>query len=112
MKILICDYVGNSQQWLEQFTLTKNYEVVGTITPASDKNLLLEKNWDYLLIFEQGLRDFFEPMIVFMNIAPERVIFALDNSSWLNHPAAVFGIVNPNGGGDIPRFVVSIRQAN
>ncbi len=112
MKILVCDYVGNSKQWLEQITITKNYEIVGTITPASDKNLLLEKSWDYLFIFEQGARQFFNTMIQFMNIAAERVIFALDISSWLNHPAAVFGIVNPNGGegGDIPPFVVSIRQ--
>lgn len=84
---------------LEQFTLTKNYEVVGTITPASDKNLLTEKNWDYLLIFEQGARQFFNTMIQFMNIAPERVIFAQDLYSWIEKPAAVFGIVNPNGGG-------------
>ena len=113
MKILVCDYVGNSKQWLEQITLTKNYEVVGTITPASDKNLMLEKNWDYLLIFEEGLRNFFEPLILFMNIAPEKVIFAQDLSSWLEKPAAVFGIVNPNGGGggDISPFVVSIRAA-
>ena len=99
MKILVCDYLGNSQQWLEQITLTKNYEVVGTITPASDKNLMLEKSWDYLLIFENGARQFFNTMIQFMNIAPERVIYALDLSSWLEKPAAVFGIVNPNGGG-------------
>ena len=84
---------------LEQFTLTKNYEVVGTITPASDKNLLTEKNWDYLLIFEQGARQFFNTMIQFMNIAPERVIFAMDIVSWIQHPAAVFALINPQGGG-------------
>ena len=107
MKILICDYVGNSQQWLEQFTLTKNYEVVGTITPASDKNLLLEKNWDYLLVFEEGLTNFFEPLFLFMNIAPERVIYATDLYSWINHPAAVFALINPKtGGGTIYRQLV------
>ena len=108
MKILVCDYLGNSQQWLEQITLTKNYEVVGTITPASDKNLMLEKNWDYLLIFENGTRQFFNTMIQFMNIAPEKVIFAQDLSSWLEKPAAVFALINPQGGGyDISPFVVS-----
>ena len=111
MKILVCDYVGNSQQWLEQITLTKNYEVVGTITPASDKNLMLEKNWDYLLIFENGARQFFNAMIQFMNIAPEKVIFAMDLSSWLEKPAAVFALINPQGGYYIPSSVVSIEQA-
>lgn len=112
LKILVCDYIGNSKQWLEQFTLTKNYEVAGTLNPSSDKNLLFEKNWDYLLIFEQGARQFFNAMIQFMNIAPERVIFAQDASSWANNPAAVFEIINPNGGGgDISLFVVSFEQA-
>lgn len=107
MKILVCDYTGISQQWLEQFTFIKNYEVVGTLTPASDKNLMLEKNWDYLLIFEQGARQFFNTMLKFMNIAAERVIFAMDISSWLEKPAAVFGIVNPQtGGGMIYRHLL------
>lgn len=99
IKILVCDYVGNSAQWLQAVTIPKNYEVVGTITPTSDKNLLLEKSYDYLLIFEQGVRQLFDTMINFMNISAERVIYALDISSWVAHPNAVFGIVNPQTGG-------------
>lgn len=100
MKILICDYVGNSKQWLDQFTIKKNYEVVGTITPDSNqKSLLSEKSWDYLLIFEQNSRDFFKTLLQFFNIAEERTIYAMDYKSWAAHPSAVFEIVNPNSGG-------------
>ena len=72
---------------------------------------MLEKNWDYLLIFKQGTRQFFNEMVNFMNIAPERVIFATDLSSWLEKPAAVFALINPQGGYYIPSSVVSIEQA-
>ncbi len=101
LQILVCDYVGNSQQWLENFTIPKNYEVVGTITPQSDKKLILENSWDYLLIFEQDARQFFDSMVKFMNIAAERVIYAFEILSWTTHPTAAYSIVNPNekGGG-------------
>lgn len=101
MKVLVCDYTGISAQWLEQFTIRQNFEVVGTITPASDKSLLSEKSWDYLLIFEQGARPFFMTLTQFMNIPAERVIFAMDAMSWAMHPAAAFSLINPEGGGQI-----------
>ncbi len=102
MKVLICDYVGISEQWLENFTVRKNFEVVGTILPATTQNqraLLAEDSWDYLLIFEQNSRQFFSLLIQFMNIPAERVIFALDELSWMTHPLAVYALINPEGGG-------------
>lgn len=104
MKVLICDYVGIANWWLDNFTMRKNFEVVGTITPETDKNqglLLAENSWDYLLIFEQGSRQFFVMMMQFMKISPERVIFALDSASWINHPATIFKMIDPNRGGYI-----------
>ena len=100
MKVLICDYTGNSAKWIDEFIIKENLEVVGTITPATDKNLLAEKSsWEYLLIFEQGNKKFFMSLAHFMNIPPQRVIFALDWSSWAAHPAAMYTLLNPQGGG-------------
>ncbi len=113
MKILICDYTGIAAQWLDNFTIRENLEVVGTISPTSDKSLLTEKNWDYLLIFEQGSRQFFATMTQFMNIPAEKVIFALDGMSWAMHPAATFALIKPEGGGE--KFIIcspSIRRAS
>ena len=69
MKVLVCDYAGISAQWLEQFAIKENLEVVGTITPDTDKKLLAEKSWEYLLVFENGARQFFVTLAQFMNIA-------------------------------------------
>ena len=99
MKVLICDYTGNSAQWIEEFVIKENLEVVGTITSATDKNLLAEKSsWEYLLIFEQGNKKFFMSLAHFMNIPPQRVIFALDWKSWAEHPAAMYTLLNPTRG--------------
>ena len=99
MKILICDYTGNSAKWIEDYAIKDNLEIVGTISPATDKKLLAENSWDYLLIFEQGARPFFMTLMQFMNISPERVIFALDAGSWAMHPAAMFALLQPQRGG-------------
>ena len=99
MKVLICDYVGNSAQWLQNFTLRGNFEIVETLTPDSDKKLLAENFWDYLLIFENGARNFFDVMAQFMKIDVKKIIYALDWNSWAAHPAAVYSMLNPQGGG-------------
>ena len=98
MKVLICDYTGNSAQWIDEFIIIENLEVVGTITPATDKKLLAENTWEYLLIFEHGNEKFFMSLAHFMNIPPQRVIFALDWKSWAEHPAAMYTLLNPTRG--------------
>ena len=97
MKVLICDYIGNSAQWIEQFSIKKNIEVVGTISPVNkgQRHLLLENSWEYLLIFEQGMRGDFEKLAQFLKISTERIIYALDWDSWAEHPAATFTLINP-----------------
>ena len=99
MKVLVCDYVGNSAQWLQNFTLRDHFEIVETLTPDSDKKLLAENFWDYLLIFENGARNIFDIMAHFMKIDAKKIIYALDWNSWAAHPAAVYSILSPQGGG-------------
>ena len=103
MKVLICDYTGNATQWLEQFAIKKNLEIIGTITPATDKKLLAENSWEYLLVFEQGARQFFALLAQFMNISYERVIYALDWNSWTQHPAATLALINPASAEEVYR---------
>ena len=99
MKVLVCDYAGISAQWLEQFAIKENLEIVGTITPDTDKKLLAEKSWEYLLVFENGARQFFVTLAQFMNIPENRVVYALDFNSWATHPAAMYALLNPARGG-------------
>ena len=82
MKVLVCDYMGISDKWLEQFAIKENLEVVGTISQTTDKKLLAENSWEYLLVFEQGARQFFAVLTQFMNIPENRVVYALDWESW------------------------------
>lgn len=99
MKVLICDFTGNSAQWIDEFINKENFEVVGTITPSTDKKLLAENSWEYLLVFESNSRQFFMTLMQFMNIPLNRVIFAFDPDSWSEHPAALYTLLNPQGGG-------------
>ena len=111
MEILIWDYTGIAEKWLAQFAVKKNLEIVGTINPATDKKLLAENSWEYLLVFEQGARQFFVVLAQFMNISPERVIYALDWDSWAEHPAATFVLLNPvGGGGGLPPLDLQHRK--
>ena len=114
MKVLVCDYVGNSAQWLQNFTLRGNFEIVETLTPDSDKKLMAENFWDYLLIFENGARNIFDTMAQFMKIDAKKIIYALDWNSWAAHPAAVYSMLNPQGGGYAYRLLTfnTARQFN
>lgn len=100
MKVLLCDYVGNSAQWIEKFAIKENLEVVGTITPSTDKKLLTENSsWEYLLVFEDGLQKFFLSTVAQpAKISENRIIFALDWSSWASRPTIAYALLNPTGG--------------
>lgn len=102
-KVLICDYAGVSAQWLEQAADMKNIEVIDTITPkdAVPEILLKHDAWDWLLIFEKGKRDFFDAAIRVSKLPPEKVIYALDLNSWLQHPKAAFSLTDIQRGGVI-----------
>ena len=104
LKVLVLDYVGNSVQWLQDCTLRDKYEIVKTLTPDSEKSdvaLLMTDIWDYLLVFENGMRNVFEKIVEMAKISTEQYIYALDWNSWAEHPAAIYSLLNPNGGGAV-----------
>ena len=103
-KVLIWDYTGISAQWLNQVADMKDIEIVGTIKPKEHvPDILLQPNaWNWLLIFERGMRDFFEKIIHISKLPPDKVIYALDMNSWVQHPKAAFTLTDiSRGGGDI-----------
>ena len=84
--------------------MNTNSEIIDILNADSDKNqlaLLMSDLWDYLLIFENGARNIFNTRAQFMKIPPEKIIYALDWNSWAAHPAAVYSMLNPNGGGAV-----------
>ena len=99
-KVLIWDYVGVSSQWMEQVADMKDIEVVGTITPTepTPEILLKADAWDWLLIFEQGARNFFNATIQVLKLPLDKVIYALDMNSWLQHPKTTYTLLNSVGG--------------
>jgi len=100
-KVLIWDYVGVSTQWLEQAADKKEIEIVGTMTPETPVSEILLKHdaWDWLLIFEQGARNFFNATAQVLKLPFEKIIYALDMNSWTQHPKAVYTLLNDVGGG-------------
>ena len=103
-RVLIWDYTGDSPNWCKIY-LDKDVEVIQTITPqGTSPEILLQKNsWDWLLIFEQGLRDFFNVTIKILNLPTNKVIYALNINSWLQHPKAIYNLLNNSEVGEISR---------
>ena len=99
-KVLIWDYVGISKQWLNQNADKKDIDIVATITPNEPvPELLLKRDaWDCLLIFEKNMREFFDVTLLALKLPPEKIIYALDTNSWLQHPKAICNILNDSGG--------------
>ena len=95
-KVLILDSTGISAQWLEEFADTKYIDVVETITPQEpvSKVLLNQDAWDWLLIFERGERQIFDEFIRTLRLPPDKVIYALDMDSWLQHSNAAYKLIN------------------
>lgn len=105
MKVLICDYTGNSAQWIDEFIIKKNLEVVGTITSATDEKLVAKNSWEYILVFEDGMQKFFLSTIAQpAKISESRIVFALDWNNWAIHPAVAQVLLNQTGGGIIQRL--------
>lgn len=100
-KILVWDYTGISAQWIDQFADKKFIDIVGTMTPQQPASEILLKRdaWDWLLIFEQSARNFFDATIQLLKLPLDKVIYALDINSWLQHPKAAFSLINPDSGG-------------
>ena len=99
-RVLILDYTGESPNWRKIY-LDKDVEVIQTITSQETApEILLKKDaWDWLLIFEHGLRDFLDVTIRILNLPTGKVIYALDINNWLQRPKAIYNILNMAGGG-------------
>lgn len=97
-KVLLWDYLDVSNVWVEQVVDKKYTDIVGKITPAEPvpKILLEQDKWDWLLIFEQGMRNFFETTIELLNLPHEKIIYASDVNSWMQNPEAIFTITKPD----------------
>lgn len=94
-KVLIFDCTGESSMWCKIF-LNKDVEVIKTIT-TSDRipNILFQKNsWDWLLIFERNMKTAFETMIRNLKLPLEKIIYALDSTTWIQHPNAIYTLLN------------------
>ncbi len=100
-KILVWDCIGISAQWLNNIADTKDIDIVDTITPDKPaQEILLKRDaWDWLLIFERDSRNFFDATVQMLSLPPDKVIYALDIISWLQHPKAAFALINPSTGG-------------
>ena len=99
MKIVACDCLGISEEWFNQFAVKEKLNIIKTIFPNSNQGYLEfpeENEWDYLIIFEQGMRKFFDNALKFFQIPNTRYIYALDWNSWAEHPAAVYELLNPS----------------
>ena len=114
---MVCDYTGIAEKWIKQFAIKENLEVIATVSPQTDENyfieLLKENFWEYLLIFENGMRNEFEELIKTLNISKNRVVYALDENSWEKNPAATFALLNRLDGTAYRRLTFNIaRQLN
>lgn len=100
-KVLVWDFTGTSAQWIDNVVDKKDVEIVATITPnAPPSEILLKRDaWDWLLIFENGSREFFDVTVQILGLPVDRVIYALDINSWIQHPKAAFVLIDPTRGG-------------
>ena len=95
IKLLVFDYVGQSKPWIQEFINLDKVKVTRTILlsdKAQDK-LVTKTNWDYILVFEQNMRNIFQETISKLKISPQKIIYAMDLSSWAANPEAVHYIL-------------------
>ena len=104
-RVLIWDYTGESKKWCERNFEKTGFEIIHTITPEElIPDILLQKDaWDVLLIFERNMRKNFDVTIRALKLPLEKVIYALEDRSWLRCPNVVYTLLNDSGGGIIRR---------
>ena len=88
MKIILWDLLRQAENWLAQEAKWERLDIVYKINTNLDlKNLPAILNnvpHDYVLIFENGQRTQIETLIP-LGVRSDKLIFALDVESWLNH---------------------------
>ena len=97
IKILVFDYVGQSKAWINSFVNLDKVKITRTIRP-SDKDqekLIRTAKWDYVLVFEQNMRNVFLATANAFNIPQNKVFYAFDLSSWSVDIRAAYAILKP-----------------
>ena len=96
-KVLIWDYVGSSKEWIKNLIDPNKVDIIATFTPADQTqvNFSAKISFDYLLIFEQNMKNQLSMALQIAKISFDKVIYALDISSWMNRPAAISALLKP-----------------
>ena len=100
-KVLIWDHTGESEKWCEGYLDKSEVEIIQTITPAElVPAVLLQKDaWDWILIFERGMRKAFNATIKNLKLPLEKIVYAYDPKSWAQRPKAIYTLLNGARGG-------------
>ena len=105
--VLIWDHTGDSPKWLERYIDKNAVKVIKTITPTEliPEVLLQSDSWDWLLIFERGMRKDLDTTLKTLKLPLEKVVYALDGNSWAQNPKAVYTLLSESSSGANRRWV-------
>ena len=100
LKVVLWDYTGESEACAKGH-LRDDIEIIRTLRPddPDQAEVIMRGDWDFVLIFEQGQREFFDEIFKIMkamNVSTKNIIFAKDMCSCLNHPQAVLSLFKPS----------------
>lgn len=83
VKTVVLDIVGNALEWLDQYGDEDHMEVCEILTLGEDSPIpVWELNnyggWDYMLVFEAGIREYVNRLLRELDISDDKVLFPLD----------------------------------
>ena len=83
IKAVALDIVGNALEWLDKYGDEDYMELCEIITLNDDSpipiyDLPQYDNWDILLVFEKGVRDYIETLLSKLGIGKDRIIYPMD----------------------------------
>ena len=89
MKIIIWDFIGQAETWLASEANWQRIEIAYKLNDIKElkfvPHIVHNVPHECLLIFENGQRQAIENLIPQIGIKPEKVIFALNIESWVDH---------------------------
>ena len=99
-KVVLWDYTGESDA-CARYYLRNDVKIIRTLRPndPDQAEVIMRGDWDFVLIFEQGQREFFNEIFKIMqtmNVSTKNIIFAKDVYSFLNNPDAVRALFKPS----------------
>ena len=98
-KVVLWDYTGESEACAKGY-LRDDIRIIRTLRPndPDQAEVIMRGDYDFVLIFEQGQREFFDEIFKIMqamNISTKNIIFAKDIYNMLNNPDAVRSLFKP-----------------